>query len=229
MQYSPSQTRPLAVAASTEAQTYALFALAMAITVVGVFVGMQWAVTLLSTGTHFALLLVELAIIFTAGWWSRQSPLNYLMFAAFPFISGLTITPYLLAVLAGYANGASILVNALASTACMAAAAAVFARTTSWNLLGLGKALFLGLLGLIVMGILQLIFPALRGTQTELLVSGAGVALFGVFLAYDFQRVQTFARNGASPFMLALNLYLDIFNLFLYVLRFMTALSGSRR
>ncbi len=34
---------------------------------------------------------------------------------------------------------------------------------------------------------------------------------------------------GANPFLLALSLYLDIFNLFLSVLRFMSVLSGERR
>ena len=44
-----------------------------------------------------------------------------------------------------------------------------------------------------------------------------------------FQRIESQGRMGANPFMLALSLYLDIFNLFLFILRFMTALSGNRR
>ena len=43
-------------------------------------------------------------------------------------------------------------------------------------------------------------------------------------MAYDIQRIQHLSRLGASPFLMALSLYLDIYNLFLYVLRFMLAI-----
>lgn len=226
--YSPVSSQPITLNASVEAQVYGLFAIAMGLTVVGVFIGMQFAAQLLSTGFHLFFLFAELGIIMTSGLWMRRSPLNYLLFGLFPILSGITITPYILYVLLSYANGASILLNAFAATACMAAAAGLFAKTTSWNLGVMGRALFFALIGLIFMGLLQLFFPSLRGTQTELLLSGAGTVIFALFTAYDIQRIQALGRVGANPFMLALSLYLDIFNLFLYVLRFMTALSGRR-
>ena len=201
----------------------------MGLTVLGVFVGLRFAPTLLNSGAYMILLFAELGIVFTSGWWSKQSPLNYLMFVLFPLFSGITITPFLLMVLAGYVNGASILLNALASTTFMAAGAAVFARTTRWNLSGLGNALFLGLIGLIAMALLQLFIPVLRAPQFELIISGAGVILFALLLSFDLQRIQHLGRAGANPFQLALSLYLDIFNLFLYVVRFMLAISGNRR
>ncbi|MEK7591573.1 MAG: Bax inhibitor-1 family protein [Patescibacteria group bacterium] len=220
---------PVLLSASTEAQVYLLFAFAMGLTAVGAFFGVALASALLATGAHFFLLILELAIIFTSGWWSRRTPWNYILFALFPLFSGITITPYILYVLLGYANGASILMNALASTTFLSAAAAVFARTTRINLGGLAQALLLGLLGLIVLGLLQVFFPALRSGQFELMLSGGGVLLFATFLAFDLQRIQQLGRAGANPFQLALSLYLDIFNLFLYVVRFMIALSGNRR
>jgi len=228
-QFSTSSGRPMALSASTEAQVYGLFAVAMALTVIGVSIGYSQAPILLSTGTHVLLLILELAIIFTARLWMDKSPLNILLFAAFPVLSGITFTPYILYILVSYVNGLAILYNALAATTFMALAAAVFARTTSWNLGVFGRGLFFSLLGLIGIGILQLFVPALRTPAAELFISGAGVAVFGFFTAFDLQRIQGMARVGANPFMLALSLYLDIFNLFLYVLRFMTALSGERR
>jgi FtsH-binding integral membrane protein len=93
----------------------------------------------------------------------------------------------------------------------------------------MARGLFLALLGLIALGLLQVFIPSMRGGSTELLISGGGVIVFALFTAYDIQRVQTLARAGQNPFLLALSLYLDLFNLFLYVLRFMTALSGERR
>ena len=229
MQYSPSASRPLTLSASTEAQVYALFALAMGLTLAGVFVGVEYALELLSSGMAMLFVIIELAIIFTSRWWMEKSPLNIFLFGLFPLLSGITITPYILYVLLQYANGAQILINAFAATACMGLAAAVFARTTQWNLGVMGRGLFFALLGLIAMAFLQLFVPSFRTGQMELLISGAGVVIFALFTAYDIQRVQQMARNGANPFMLALSLYLDLFNLFLYVLRFMTALSGDRR
>lgn len=208
---------------------YGLFALAMALTVLGVWIGIQGAQYLFSSGAIFALVIAELGIIFTSRLWVEKYPLNYLLFGLFPTISGVTIAPLLMAVLVGYANGGSILLNALLSTVFMSAAAAVFARTTSWNLGLMGRALFFALLGLIAMALLQIVVPALRGTSMELIISGGGIVVFGLFTAYDVQRVQQLARVGMSPFLLALSLYLDIFNLFLYILRFMIALSGERR
>lgn len=229
MQYSPSVSRPLTLSPSTESQVYGLFALAMGLTLVGVFVGIEFAMQLLSSGMAMLLIFVELGIILSARWWMEKSPLNILMFGLFPLISGITITPYILYVLLQYANGASILINAFAATTCMGLAAAVFARTTRWNLGLMGRGLFFALLGLVAMGILQIFVPSFRTGQMELLLSGAGVVIFALFTAYDIQRVQQTARAGANPFLLALSLYLDLFNLFLYVLRFMLALSGNRR
>lgn len=231
MEFSSTVTRsqPIVLSASTEAKTYMLVALALGLTLVGVMIGGAFADVLLGTGVNLILLFVELAIIFSSRWWIERSPLNIFLFAAFPLLSGITITPYILYVLASYVNGASILMNALASTTFMAIAAAVFARTTRWNLSMMGRALFLSVIGLVCFGILQIIFPALRTGAAELFISGAGVVIFALFTAYDMQRVMAMGRVGANPFLLALSLYLDLFNLFLYVLRFMLALSGNRR
>lgn len=223
------RSRPVTLTASTEAQVYALFALAMGLTVLGVFLGMAGASALLRSGLHIPLLIVELAIVLTAAWWIEKSPLNYLLFAFFPFLSGITVTPYLMAILAGYANGGAILLNALIATLFMSAAAAVFSRRVAGSLLHLSWILFLAVVGLLVMGILQIFFPLLRTGAFELVVSGGGILIFALFLAVDLQRVAAQSRVGANPILLALSLYLDIFNLFLYVLRFMVALSGERR
>ncbi len=223
-----TQSRPLVLQSGTQAATYGLFTLAMAVTLLGVYLGMIWAQALLTSGMHFILVIAELAIIFTAGWWSRRSPLNMVLFVLFPLLSGITITPYLLAVIAGYANGPAILFNAVLATVFISLAAAVLARMAP-SLAGLGRALVLALIGLIVLSLAQLFVPALRTETFELLISGAGIVLFGAFTAYDLQRIADQGRMGANPFLLAISLYLDIFNLFLMVLRFMTALSGERR
>lgn len=227
--FSETRSKPLSLATNVESQVYLLFALAMGITVVGTYLGMLYAPYIFKTGIMFGLVAVELLLIFSSGWWARQSPLNVILFALFPLLSGITVTPFILSVLQGYANGGAILLNAFLATACMTAAAGVLAKFSGWDLSFLGRALLFAVLGLIAMGLLQIFVPSLRYGTMELLLSGAGVVVFGLFTAYDLQRISHMGKMGASPFILALSLYLDIFNLFLYILRFMVALSGDRR
>lgn len=226
---SSSVSRPLPLAAAAEGQTYLLFALALALTIVGVYFGISYQAQLLSSGLSLIFVILELAIILTSSWWVRQSPLNIVLFGLFPLLSGLTLTPYILSVLAGYVNGGAILGNALLATASMTAAAGVLALFSGWNLSGLGRMLFFSVLGLIALSIVQVFVPAMRTGVTELWLSAGGIVIFSLFTAYDIQRISTQAKLGASPFLLALSLYLDIFNLFLYILRFMVAFSGDRR
>ncbi|MCB9808686.1 Bax inhibitor-1 family protein [Candidatus Peribacteria bacterium] len=229
MQYSTVTSRPMGLEKSEESQIYALFAVALALTNIGIYIGMQYGTSFLTGGYMIVFLLAELLLIFTSSLWAKATPLNYLFFALFPLLSGFTITPYVMSVLTGYANGGTILMNAFAATVCMAGASAVFAKSTSWNLGVLSKGLFFGLIGLICLGLLQIFVPAFQTTQMELIISGFGVVFFAIFTAYDMQRISHLSRMGANPFMLALSLYLDIFNMFLYVLRFMLVLYGDRR
>ncbi len=205
-----------------------LLALALALTVVGVALGATLALPLIASGWILLLFVVELAIIWTAPSWSRSSPANIILFCVFPLLSGLTLAPVIISVLIGYGNGASILLNALISTALLTASAAVFATMSKDLGSSIGRFLFQSLIGLIIFGILQLFIPALRGTGFEMIVSGVGIVTFSLFLSYDIQRL---LRRGDmdSPFLLAISLYLDIYNLFLYVLRFILATSGRRR
>lgn len=228
MQYTSSSAYNTSLTASTKSQAYALLAVAMGLTLVGVALGTQFAGLLLSSGLHLVLAIAELGLIFTAGLWSRKYPLNYLLFGLFPLLSGLSLTPYLLVIAAGYVNGVEILWNAVGATVCMSLAAVMLSRIAP-NLSAWANALFYALIGLLIVSLFQIFVPALRSQGFELFISGGATVLFGLFLAFDIQRLQRGAALGASPFLLALSLYLDIYNLFLSILRFMTALSGERR
>lgn len=232
MQYpysSAPRSQPIVLGSSVLPTVYALVALAMAFTAAGVFAGATFALPILASGWVYLLILAEFAIVFSARFWMRSSPLNYLLFFAFPFLSGLTVTPLLMSVALGYANGYAILANAAIATVLMTSAAAVVGYTTSVNLSSMGGFLFTAVLGLIGGGLLQMFVPALRTGGFEIGISAIGVIVFAAFTAYDIQRIRQRATMGDSPFLLALSLYLDIFNMFLYILRFMLATSGNRR
>lgn len=227
--FSAPLSHPIVLDRSVLAQTYALVAIALALTAVGVFVGMTFAAPLLTSGWLILLLFAELGIVLTANWWMHSSPLNYLLFGTLPFLIGMTLTPYLALILAGYANGSAIIFNAVIATTLLTAAAGIFGATTSINLGVFARAMFFSLIGLLIFMILQIFVPALRTGMMEVLASGFGIVLFAGFLAYDVQRIAAMSRLNASPFLMALSLYLDIYNLFLFILRFMIAISGNRR
>jgi len=209
------------------ASVYGLLFLALLFTLLGCAVGATVALPFMTTGWIGLLFLLEIAIVWTAPSWTRTTPLNYLLFFAFPFLSGLTLAPVIISVLVGYANGASILLNALIATGLMTLSSALLATMTRGNLGGMfGQFLLQAVVGLIIFSLVQMFFPSLRSEGIELIVSGIGIVVFSLFLAVDIQRVQ---RRGDldSPFLMAIALYLDIFNLFLFILRFMT--SGAER
>ena len=225
--HTPVYSRPLS--RSGAATAYTLLALALFLTGVGILIGATFAPIILRGGFLFLLAIAELAIVWTAPSWSRTSPTNVLLFITFPILSGITITPFILSVAIGYVNGAMMLLNATIATTLLTLSSAVAASMSQRDLgLHYGFMVMQGLIGLLIFGLLQVFFPSLRGGPIETMMSGLGVVLFAVFLAIDFQRLQ---RQGQadSPFLLALSLYLDIFNLFLYVVRFMLSISDRHR
>lgn len=228
MRFTPSRSQPIALNPSTEAQVYALFTLAMALTLAGVFLGVNQASFLLSSGMYVLLTFAELGLVFTSSLWSRSTPLNVVLFVVFPLLSGITVTPYLLSVLTGFANGPAILVNAAAATVAIALAAVAFAQLVP-GLSAWARAFFYALVGFLLLSLIQVFVPSFRTPGFEMAMSGGGIVLFAAFTAFDIQRVRRMGALGANPFLMALSLYLDIFNLFLMVLRFMSALSGQRR
>lgn len=224
-----SARSPAILSASTESQVYALFAVAVGLTGVGAYIALYALQIPAIANLSLVFLVIELGLLLTSSLWVNRYPLNYVLFAVFPLFSGFTLMPYLLWILAAYANGAALILNALAATVTMTLAGAIAVRGLGVNLSGIGRVLIFAIIGLLALGLLQLLVPALRTTQFELMLSGAGVVVFALFTAYDLQRIQRLGRMGANPILLALSLYLDIYNLFLYLLRFMTVLSGQRR
>lgn len=194
------------------------FALAIAASLVGTYVTFNyWLVYfMLKPWLMWVLFGAEIAIIFTSRMWSQKSPLNKLMFAAFAFITGMTIAPLIAIVVSSY-GGVMILMKALLATILTFTAAAIFGWTTKFNLSGMRGFLMIGLIGLIITGVLGIFFP--WGGTMEIVYSAGGVLLFTGFIMYDFQKLKKFPENMYIE--AALSLYLDIFNLFLFILRLM--------
>ncbi|MQW22451.1 MULTISPECIES: Bax inhibitor-1/YccA family protein [unclassified Lactococcus] len=97
---------------------------------------------------------------------------------------------------------------------------AVYGRTTKRDLSAWHKALFAGVIGLIVIGILNFF---IQSSGLMLFASFVGVVIFSGLIAYDNQKIeQVYYQMGDTngwAISMALSLYLDFLNLFLFLLR----------
>jgi FtsH-binding integral membrane protein len=166
----------------------------------------------------WATFIAELALIFTSGIWSRKEPINKVLFILFAVLSGFTITPLMLSIM-GTAGGATLVYKALFATALTFGATAVYGYTTDRDLSGMRSFLIIALIGVFVTGIISIFMPF--SSTAEMIYSGIGILLFSAFTAYDFNTIKRYPED--AYIMAAIALYLDIFNLFLMILRFMSA------
>ena len=140
------------------------------------------------------------------------------MFLAYCALSGVTFSVYLLTY-----TSASI-----ASTLFVTGGAffglSVYGTVTKRDLSGMRSFLFIGLIGIILAGIVNIF---LRNSAVEFIISCCGVLIFAGLTAYDTQKLRAMGEQGEEKHALlgALSLYLDFINLFLFLLRFM----GRRR
>jgi FtsH-binding integral membrane protein len=104
----------------------------------------------------------------------------------------------------------------------------LYGYTTKKDLSGMGSFLIMGLIGLIVASIVNIV---LASPAINFAVSAIGVLIFAGLTAYDTQRIKNdYLQHahamddewlGKSAIMGALNLYLDFINLFMFLLSFL--------
>ena len=84
--------------------------------------------------------------------------------------------------------------------------------------LKLGRVLFFSLLFMIVGSLISLL---LFGGRNGMMYEWLGVAIFSLYIGYDWARANTCARTVKNAIGLSASLYLDIINLFLRILQIM--------
>ena len=199
----------------------AIFALALLTSAAGIFVTISYFAEVIFTPFAFyGLLALELILVFQHAW-SKKEPINKVLFILFAFISGVTAAPLIYVVLAEV--GPAVLFKALIATAATFGGFALLGSRTEKNLSFLGGLLPMILIGMIVMSVFQIFWP--WSNSFELIFSGAGIVLFALYTMYDFQKLKYFRDDQYID--AALMLYLDIFNLFIFILRFFLASSRN--
>ncbi len=117
----------------------------------------------------------------------------------------------------------SVVINAATTTAGLTLALGAYAWTTKRNLSGMGTYLMAGLLAVILAGLVGIFF---QSTIFHFILAAATAVLFSGFVMFDIQRLRN-AGEGSDAIMLAVSIYLSIFNLFLAILRLFGFLSSS--
>jgi FtsH-binding integral membrane protein len=124
---------------------------------------------------------------------------------------GMAVGP----VLAVYAkSNPAVLSQAAGATGAFVAALGAFGYATRRDLSAWARTLFWALLALIAFGIV-LIF--VRIPHANVIYAVAGLVIFGGFTILDFNRLRR--ANMASAVPIAAGIFLDIFNIFLFMLR----------
>ena len=146
-------------------------------------------------------------------------PLNMIFMALFTFTSGFTLG--LITLVAG-----NVAQKALGITALTTLTTGLIATYSGLDFAWLGKFLFIGLIGLIIVGIIGL-FVRIKGTLGKIYAS-FGVLIFTGYLLFDFNNLAKLKQVAASnnwetALDFAISIYLDIVNLFLYLIQLLSS------
>jgi FtsH-binding integral membrane protein len=189
-------------------QVMGLVALTVGCTALGAYIGRN-----LSGGTGLILFLGAFACIFGLQFAvarGREQLAIGLLFGL-GLLLGMAVGP----VIAVYAKAdPAALWQAAGSTAAFVAGLGAYGYATRRDLSSWYRVLFWALLALIVVGIV-LLFVAIPGAN--IIYSVLGLVVFGGFTIFDFNRLRR--ANQASAIPIAAGIFLDIFNVFLFMLR----------
>jgi modulator of FtsH protease len=204
--------------------TYMMLALTMIPTVIGAFIGLSTNFSfmaehpimgaLLMFGAMMGLLFVVSAL--------RNSIWGVVALLGFTFVAGVFLGP-ILQVALHLKNGAQLVGMAAGGTGIIFFSLATIATVTKKDFSFMGKFLFIGLILLVVASLANLFFqvPALALT-----ISAIAVLIFSAYILYDISQI---IQGGETNYVMAtLNLYMDIYNIFINLLNLLMAFSGER-
>ena len=132
---------------------------------------------------------------------------------AFTFITGLTLGRLIGMYIA--AGAGDVVTHAFVATAITFGALTVYAMNTKTNFDSWGKPLLVSLVAIIVLSLLNYFF--FKSTVLDIAISAFSALIFSMYIIYDTKNI----INGTytSPIMAAVDMYLNIYNLFLSLLR----------
>jgi Integral membrane protein, interacts with FtsH len=176
----------------------------------------------LSPELYLPLVVLEVALLITAMVVRRSKTINkvvgYPVVLAFAFVTGLTLGPTLTYYF-GAGQGAAVLMAFVTATVTFTTLAFIGAKMKK-DLSFLSSALFAAIIILVIFSFVGVFLPL--GSMLSTIISAGGTIIFSLYILYDFNQIMKRDVELADVPMLALNLYLDFLNLFMFLLRLFT-------
>lgn len=151
--------------------------------------------------TFWGIVALEFIVLFAFMWHTHL--VTYLVFTT---LTGITLIP----ILAHFVNAgmSGVVLQALVGTTVITGLLTLYASTTTKNYLSMGQILFYILIGVVVVSLVNIFIGS---SILSLIISIVTMVLFSFFIIYDTQQV---LYTDIDPLNAAMNLYLDILNLF---------------
>jgi FtsH-binding integral membrane protein len=181
--------------------------------------------TLFQSPLMWVLMAAQLGIVFFLSFRVNRMSVSaaQLTFWAYAALTGVTFASL------GLVYAHDSIARVFLITAGTFGAMSLYGYTTKRDLTGMGSFLMMGLIGLIIASLVNMLFAS---SAMSFALSVIGVLIFTGLTAYDTQKIKEMyfegddaGTMGRKAIMGALNLYLDFINLFLMLLR----LFGSSR
>ena len=192
-------------------KVYGLLTASLLVAVVGANIGQS-----LNPGLMMPLFIAEIVMIFVAMGVRRKPYWNVAALFGFTGLSGLTLGPVMLV------YDAAVIQEALLLTLVIFGSLTMYVMISKKDFSFLSGFLITGLVVVIIGSLLNVFF--FQNPMGEFVISAAGVILFSGFILYDTSNIlRNYDVQDYTSATLAL--YLDVLNLFLFLLRL---LSGGR-
>lgn len=175
----------------------------------------------ISAEMYLPIVILNFVLLLACLFLGRSYPLNILLLGAFTWTSGLSVgmSSIRYVMLSGQAD---IIPIAVGITGVVFGSLSAYALVSKKDFSFLSGYLFIALFSMILFGFAAWIFHI---TFNTLIISGLGVLIFSGYVLYDTSNLLHRYDDGAYV-AATIALYLDILNLFLFILRI---LSGSSR
>jgi modulator of FtsH protease len=203
--------------------TYLLLALTMVPTVIGAYVGVQFAPAMMASPIITVVLMLASVIGLQFGIVRyRNSGIGVALLLLMTGLVGVFLGP-LLNVALGMRNGMQLVGYAAVGTGAIFLVMGAIATTTKRDFSFMGKFLFVGMIALLLAMVANLFLqiPALALTISTLVL-----VVFSLFLLYDLNRI---VRGGETNYVMATTgVYLSLVNIFSSLLHLLLAFTGDR-
>lgn len=208
-------------------KVYSILAVQLAITLAFICWFLYHGPTKKFVQHNSALLIVALVVVFASmialaccGELRRKAPINFILLGIFTlaesFMLGTTASFY----------DADAVAMAVGITAAVCLGLTLFAFQTKWDFTMMGGILFVAVLILLLFGIVAIF---VHNKILELVYASLGALIFSIYLIYDTQLMMggkhKYSISPEEYIFAALNLYIDIINIFMYIL----AIIGNAR